>query len=179
MGLTLVMNPRTLTWSSFQVVDTPPTDDRGNPVSAFVAFTYSWSDYVPVKKDGKFALPDTMRLTIEPDARVWKDSKARTDKAAGDKLLSHEQFHYELAYAIGRVVLLKMLALRADSAAELQAQFEQILNLHFQIRAGLIQRRYDLDTKHGQDAYQQRHWKRLMAQTLAQPNSRMIGGYWL
>lgn len=178
MGMTLVMKPSKLAWSNFQVVNDPILEN-GQKRSAKVDFTYEYPDYTPVRKDGKFALPDSITLTIEPDARIWKDSEARKDKAKAADLLTHEQFHYDVAHAIGRVVLMHMWKLRADSEALLKAGLDLLLTRHFETRAGLIQRRYDLETRHGQDKHYQRIWIRLMEQTLANPNATMIGGYWL
>ncbi len=178
MGMTLVMNPSKLAWSNFTVVNSPIIEN-GERRSALVEFTYEYSSYTPVTKDGQLALPDDMKLTIEPEAKIWKDSTARTDRDKGAALLAHEQFHYDVAHVIGRVVLMKMWKLRARTEALLKAELELLLTLHFVTRAGLIQRRYDLDTRHGLDQHNQRHWLKLMSQTLANPSATMIGGYWL
>jgi hypothetical protein len=177
MGMTLVMNPAKLAWSHFQVVASPVMPN-GATSSAFTNFTWEYGSYTPVQTGGMFALPD-LRLVIEPDCRIWKDSAARTDKAKGDALLSHEQFHYDLAHVIGRVVIVKMSKLRARTEAILKTELDVLLDFHFITRADLINRRYDLETNHGMNKHYQTHWKRLMDQTLLNPNALTLGGYWL
>ena len=69
--------------------------------------------------------------------------------------------------------------LRAGDERELASAVWNIGQLHFVFRAGLIQRRYDLDTQHGTVQYDQQVWTARMSTCLASPQSTQIGGFWL
>jgi len=178
MTVELLMNPDTLTWDDFLEKDQVLDPDTGKRVSARTAFDWDWPPKAPVKKDGQVAFPD-MVLMISPDAEVWKDSEARKDKKKAETLLAHEQFHYDVAHVIGRVLVKHLEALRAKDAAQLSAAADVLFNRHFMVRSKLIHRRYDLETNHGLDKHYQQHWKKLMKQTLENPKATMLAGYWL
>jgi hypothetical protein len=178
MTVELLMNPDTLTWDDFLEQDEVIDPDSGKKVSARTSFDWDWPAKPPAKKDGEVAFPD-MVLMITPDAAVWKDSVVRKDKKKAEELLSHEQFHYDVAHVIGRVLVKHLEALRAKDAAQLSAAADVLFNRHFIVRSKLIHRRYDLETKHGLDQHYQKHWKKLMRETLARPDSTQMGGWWL
>jgi hypothetical protein len=71
------------------------------------------------------------------------------------------------------------MSLRAPNQAALGIAVQNAAQLHFMTRARLLQRRYDLDTRHGTNAHYQRIWKNRMAACLANPNSNQLGGFWL
>jgi len=178
MTVELLMNPDTLTWDDFLEQDEVVDPDSGKKVSARTAFEWDWPVKAKVTKDGQVAFPD-LTLMITPDAAVWRDSAALKDKKQGDELLSHEQFHYDVAHVIGRVLVKHLEALRAKDATQLDAAADVLFNRHFIVRSKLIHGRYDLETKHGLDKHYQKHWKKLMQQTLDNPKAITLAGYWL
>jgi hypothetical protein len=178
MAVELLMNPDTLTWDDFLEKDQVLDPDTGAKVSARTAFEWDWPDKPKVTKDGQMAFADNT-LMITPDCEVWKDSGALKDKKKGDALLSHEQFHYDVAHVIGRVVVRKLEVLRAKDASALDSAAWLVFQQHFIVRSRLIHRRYDLETKHGTNAHYQNAWKKLMKQTLDNANATQIGGWWL
>ena len=178
MAVVLLMNPETLAWDDFIEKDQVLDPDTGKQVSARVQFDWDWPDKPKVKKDGEVAFADNT-LMITPDAEVWKDSGALKDKKKGDALLSHEQFHYDVAHVIGRVVVRKLEALRAKDAVSLDKAAWLVFQQHFIVRAGLIQRCYDKETKHGTEAHYQIAWKKLMKLALDNKKATHIAGWWL
>jgi hypothetical protein len=173
MAISLVVKPTTLKWTDYteqeKVVD--PVDKTEQ--DAFTAFEWDLPASKPRRLDGKLALPDGLTLSITPVALVRKGARK------SDELLSHEQFHYDVGIVIARVVVKALERLTGRTIADLDAGSDLILNRHFVVRSGLIQRRYDLETRHGRNAGYQKAWKRLMRETLARPDSTQMGGWWL
>jgi hypothetical protein len=95
------------------------------------------------------------------------------------ELLAHQRFYYELGFVVGREVARELASLRAANENELATAQWNIIQLHFIFRTGLIQRRYDLDTRHGTVRYDQQVWTWRMSTCLADPESNQIGGFWL
>ena len=173
MAITVVANPVTLSWTDYtsQRVVLDPAD--GTAQDAFTAFNYDLPDLPPRVVGGQYALAETMHLTITPVALV------RSGARQGADLLSHEQLHYDVGVAIARVVARELSRLRAPSLSVLGAALNQVVQLHFHRRAGLIQRRYDLDTAHGTNHHYQHAWKRGMRHCLSHPHSHHLMGFWL
>lgn len=178
MAVELLMNPETLTWDDFLEKDQVVDPETGEKVSARTAFEWDWPAKPKVTKDGQVAFPD-VTLMITPDCEVWKDSGALKDKKKGDDLLSHEQFHYDVAHVIARVVVRKLDALRAKDAAALDSAAWLLFQQHFIVRSRLIHRCYDKETKHGTNAHYQKAWKKLMKQALDNDKATHLAGWWL
>lgn len=178
MPVTLLMNPDTLAWDDFEQVDEVKDPRTGESLSAFTGFEWDWPTK-NLRKDGdKVALPDVV-LMITPDCKVRKDSVALKDKAKGDALLSHEQFHYDVAHVCARVLVHRLNQLRAKNEAALNAEVDLLFNLHLRVRPLLIHRHYDRSTNHGKEPNAQKRWKQMMATALADKNALMLAGYWL
>jgi len=173
MSVSLVVRPVTLTWANYTEKDKVVDPADNTEQAAFTAFDFDLPGGKTRAIDGEVALPDDQQLIITPVALIRKDVRK------SDELLSHEQFHYDVAIVIGRVVVSKLDRLRGRSAADLDVASDQLLTLHFQVRAGLIQRRYDLETHHGRNTHYQKAWKKLMRETMARPDSTQMGGWWL
>jgi hypothetical protein len=178
MTVSLLMNPDTLTLDDFIEQDQVVDPETGKKHSALTLFDFDFPPVKPVKVDGKLAFPD-MTLMISPDCAIMKGSVALTDKKKGEALLSHEQLHYDVAHVIGRVLVKHLTDLRANSAAELDAAADVLFNRHFTVRGKLINRRYDLETDHGLNSHFQKHWKKVMGETLKNPKATQMAGYWL
>lgn len=178
MAVELLMNPDTLAWDDFEQVDDVVDPDTGKKHSALTAFEWDWPTKPLVKKDGQFAFPD-ITLMVTPDCKVRRDSVVFKDKAKAAELLSHEQFHYDVAQVCGRVLVRHLEELRGKDAASLNAAADLLFQRHFVVRPRLIHRRYDLETNHGSQTHYQKQWKKLMEQTLANPKAATMAGYWL
>ena len=112
-------------------------------------------------------------ISIVPRAQVWSGV---LQTAA---LLSHEQWHYDVATITGRALCRELARLRGTSLADLRAKIQTAVQLHFHKRAGILQKRYDLDTSHGTNAHYQKIWKDRMTATLANASADTMGGFWL
>lgn len=174
MAITVSATPATLTWANFTVTPNQILDPAdGTLVDAYTTFEYSIPNVSPVVNGGVFTIPDNLTIAITPRASVWSGV---TQTAA---LLSHEQWHYDVATITGRAMCRELARLRGTSLADLRLKIQESIKLHFITRAGLLQKRYDLDTRHGTNAHYQKIWKDRMAATLANPNADTMGGFWL
>ena len=173
MAITVSAVPTTLQWAHFtQVQNLLDPNDR-TPVDAVTRFNFALPNRAPRRVDGKWALADPMTLTITPNCQV------RIGAPMNAALLSHEQVHYDVGVVTGRALARKLTRLRGDNMNDLRNKLQAAVNLHFQTRAGLLQVRYDRDTRHGLNQRQQRVWKNQMAAALANPRAERLHGYWL
>ena len=174
MAISVSASPVNLTWANFTVVASQiPDPADGTLVDAYTTFDYTFPNNAPVVNGGVFTIPDPYTISIRPRAQVWS---GLTQTAA---LLSHEQWHYDVATITGRALCRELARLRGTSLADLRMKIQQAVQLHFHTRAGLLQKRYDIDTRHGTNAHYQKIWKDRMTATLANPNADTMGGYWL
>jgi hypothetical protein len=174
MAITVSASPGNLTWANFTVRPTQITDPAdGTLVDAYTSFNYTFPNSSPVNNGGIFSIPDPYTISITPTAQVW--SGIRQTPA----LLSHEQWHYDVATITGRALCRELARLTGTSLADLRAKIQAAVQLHFHKRTGILQTRYDLDTRHGTNAHYQKIWKDRMTATLANPNADTMGGFWL
>ena len=174
MAITVLALPSALIWANFTTVAGPLIDPAdGHSVDALTAFNYNLPTLPPRTIGGQWAMADPNVMTITPNAQVV----AGVAQTPG--LLSHEQFHYDVGIATARALARHLAALRAPNQAALGAAVRDAADLHFNVRAGLIQRRYDTDTRHGTNAHYQRIWKSRMSACLVNPRSETIGGFYL
>ncbi|MCB1026028.1 MAG: hypothetical protein KDB79_16650 [Acidobacteria bacterium] len=174
MPITVQANPANLTWANFRVVPNKILDPAdGTLQDSFTKFDYQMPDRPARRIDGKLAFADPLTITITPDAQVW------SGVAQTAALLSHEQFHYDIGIVTARAFARELSRLRKDTEGELVLALRAAENLHFITRTGLLQKRYDLDTRHGTQAHYQKIWKDRMTVCLADPNATQIGGFWL
>lgn len=174
MPINVVGAPMNLTWGHFTIVPNQIIDPAdGTLVDAYTAFNYN----IPVTPtqviNGQQALGSNFTITITPNARVW------TGVARTDALLSHEEWHYHIGIVTARALAKQLAALRAPTLPQLSVLFNDAVKLHFTTRAGILQKRYDIDTRHGTQAHYQKIWKDRMTAVLANPNSDQIGGFYL
>ncbi len=145
----------------------------GSPVDALTNFQFQITTPAPKTVDGRFANDDSMRVVLTPLAFRL----ATVTMSTG--LISHEQFHWDCAFVVGRRLAKVLAGLRGSTAAELESKSIQARDYHFGTRNNLIQRRYDLDTHHGTSAHYQKIWKDRMSACLADRNATQIGGFYL
>lgn len=174
MAITVSASPTALSWTNFTVSPSKILDPAdGTLVDAYTSFGYTFPNSAPASTDGVFRFPDVYTITIKPKASVWSGI---SQTAA---LLSHEQWHYDVATITGRALCRELARLRADSLSELRTKMNEAVELHFHTRAGILQKRYDIDTRHGTNAHYQKIWKDRMTKTLADPKADTMGGFWL
>jgi hypothetical protein len=173
MGITVRRIPEQLSWANFIFVPLVINPNDGTEQAAFTTFTFDILDPAPRSVDGQLALAESFEIVVTPRARA----KLGGPKTA--ELLAHQRFYYELGFVVGREVARELASLRAANENELATAQWNIVQLHFIFRSGLIQRRYDLDTRHGTVRYDQQVWTWRMSTCLADPESNQIGGFWL
>lgn len=174
MAITVSPSPANLTWTNFTVTASKITDPAdGTLVDAYTTFDYTFPNSAPVSTAGVFTIPDPYTISITPRAQVWSGV---SQTAA---LLSHEQWHYDVATITGRALCRELARLTGTSLADLRTKIQAAVQLHFHKRAGILQKRYDLDTRHGTNAHYQKIWKDRMTTTLATPSADTMGGFWL
>jgi hypothetical protein len=173
MSITVRRNPERLTWADFISIPIVIDPNDGTEQVAFTAFDFDIPYRPPRTVDGELALAETFEITISPRARVKRGAPQSLE------LLAHQQFYYDVGFVVARVVARELTTLRTGDARELELAVWNSIQLHFVFRAGLIQRRYDLDTKHGTVRYDQQLWTSRMSACLADPLSNQIGGFWL
>ena len=174
MAITIVANPASLAWVNFtpsaaRILD--PNDGTLN--DALTRFNFNLPDLPPRMVAGQFAMADQNVITITPNAPVF------TGVLQTPTFLSHEQFHYDVGIVTGRALARELMALRPPNLAALTSAVQNAARLHFTTRARLLQRRYDLDTRHGANAHFQKIWKTRMTSCLANPHSDQLGGFFL
>ena len=176
MAITVTASPTSLTWANFTVVPNQMTDPSdGTTIDAFTAFNFAITPDPPKTKtvNGQFAFDEPMTITITPVARVW------SGVLKTEKLLSHEQWHYDVGIVTARALAKQIPHLRGANFPALIQALRSAITLHFTTRAGILQKRYDLDTRHGEQSHYQKIWKDRMTSVLANPRVDQIGGFYL
>lgn len=174
MAITIQATPVNLSWSNFTVTSSQiPDPADGSLVDAYTTFDYNFPNAAPVNTGGVFSIPDPYSITIAPRAQVFSGV---TQTAA---LLSHEQWHYDVATITGRALCRQLARITGNSLPDLRVKMQAAIQLHFHTRAGILQKRYDLDTGHGTIAHYQKIWKDRMTKTLADATADTMGGFWL
>jgi hypothetical protein len=172
MPIKVVAKPEQLSWSNFSERDKVIDPNDKTEVSAVTGFEREIPGVKPRNVDGKLAFPEDLEIIITPDAAV------RKGVTKSDKLLSHEQFHYDVGIASARVIAHKLQLVRGNKISDLDTAQGEIEALH-DFRTKLIHRAYDRETRHGRNEAAQRSWKKLMEAVLAKPGTTQIGGWWL
>ncbi len=173
MAITVTANPTTLSWSNFTPRTTVIDPNDGTEQDCVTRFDFDIPDRPPRTVDGQQALAETFVIRITPNAQV------RIGAAQTAALLRHEQLHYDVGIVIARALARDLMRLRAPTVPELAQKLRDAVNLHFDRRAGLIQTRYDRESRHSQNAHYQGVWERAMATCLADPRATHILGWWL
>lgn len=175
MPITSFASPTTLTWGKFLPSSTRLRDPHdGTLVDSVVEFDWALTPNLPAQRSGShFVVDNRMFVLITPRCRVWTGVRQTA------ALLAHEQFHYDVAIVIARVVAAKLNRMRGSSQADLRRQIATLMQLHFGRRNDLIQQRYDIDTRHGTNAHYQAIWKARMSACLSNANATQIGGFFL
>jgi hypothetical protein len=164
MAITATANPQTLTWAHFTVVPDKIVDAHdGTLQHSYTTFRFEYPG----------APGDFNVIAITPRAQVWNGVKQT------EALLSHEQLHYDVGFVVARALARDLTRLRTRTLVDLENEFRNAFDLHFERRALLIQTRYDRETEHGANRRSQRIWKDAMARCLADPRAGHILGWQL
>lgn len=173
MPITASKTPASLTWANFTVVTNLVDPHDNTPQDAVTAFDYVIPTMPPRQVGGRWYLAQTFTIRITPNAKVRQGAPQTA------ALLAHEQLHYDVGFVIARQLARELERLSARDLPTLSQRFNDCVNLHFHRRAGLIQHRYDLDTRHSQNKHYQAVWDKMMRDCLANANATMIGGWYL
>jgi hypothetical protein len=161
MGVEVKANPTALTWKHYKPAVHVKDPDDHTEIDAYTRFAYEIKNK-PVRKVGdQFALADPVEITIS-----IKEAKVKTGAAQTADLLAHEQLHFDVGILVGRAAGRELNALREKDMRGLGASMNDVADLHFQTRAGAIQRKYDVETKHGKNGTMQKKWSDAMSKCM-------------
>ena len=174
MTITAFRNPAVLTWSDYDLVGIVIDPQDGSSQDAVTSFHFELMPDLPAERhNGRFRLPRTMSISTTPSAIARIGGPRTAD------LLAHEQLHYDVGFAIARQLARELNVIDNATEPGLRGTLDSLIQLHFHTRARLIQRRYDLETHHGQNVYFQSIWSQNMRACLAHPHASHILGWWL
>lgn len=165
MGSKLVGLKRKLTWSDFQ--GPQPTSNPDNMwAEAHAGFSPSGAATKPVGsgKSQAWQLADTLvvEITFDRSASWVLTSVASKSQAEQDKLLNHEQGHYNIVALLARDMFIEMMQLKGVRLSSSAAVSNEVQAIHkrYKDAAQPVQDKYDSkkQTDHGRDAAQQAKW---------------------
>ena len=147
---------------------TDPAD--GEPIDAYTEFRV---DIRNIRADevspGRFAIVEPLTIEVRPLGKI------RPGTTITSALRDHEQLHYDVGFATARALASHAMRIRENSPDALR----RAQNLHCVTRAGLIQQRYDKDSRHGTNAHYQNVWAQRIRACIANPSATKLGGYFL
>jgi len=156
---------RTLTWAEF--LGPQPSSNPNNTLARTV--TLASQPNFTFKSEGKDAaktwqLNDTITIAITFDsAKSWKlpavDSMSQTEK---DKLLKHEQGHYNLVALLARDMFIELMQVKAVRSSTATGALKLCIDIQTRYNSisQPLQVLYDSksETDHGRDAAKQTKW---------------------
>jgi hypothetical protein len=175
MAVRAFASPLNLSWSHFRVTSSKIRDPvDGSLIDALTQFEFGLLNLPAEQVNGMFVPNSKEFLMVGPkNCQVW------SGVAQTEKLLQHERFHYNVGFVIARACAHQLNATRAKTETELKQKIDAALQLHFETRNRLIQRRYDMDSKHGDLEFGEKIWRDRMKTCLADDHAESIGGFWL
>jgi len=170
---------RRLTWSDFREVQKPAPGP-----GEFVTAAETKTDVPPVSFNlrpvpgstpARFRLEDTITVRIVFDAaRCWRADWVKTrPQADQDRLLQHEQGHYNISALIGRDFFVGLMQLKANKYAALPAFRRGLgdLEANTLAKTQAVQDKYDADTKSGSDWPAQNRWNAVINTAFTSPRT--------
>lgn len=156
---------RKLTWADFQGAE-PASNANNMMAEAHPEFAPSGAATKPVGKGATqtWQLDDTIIVDITFDsAQSWKlKSVSSMSQADQDKLLKHEQGHYDLVALLARDMFIELMQLKTTrlSSSAVVAQEVQAIQKRYKAIAQPLQDLYDSPTQtdHGKIAANQTKW---------------------
>jgi Bacterial protein of unknown function (DUF922) len=174
---------RALTWRDFRSVHRP-APRPGQSGTAALTDTFVGTSRFSVAASGgtpRFHLADSVTVTITFRAgHSWKaDWVATLSQGEQDKLLKHEQGHYDLVALVGRDFFVELAALTTsfhERAHDVLTEVRRVSS-RFLSKLQPLQDRYDRDTNHGQIQAQQDNWNRYISTAFTAPRFRPRIGF--
>jgi hypothetical protein len=157
---------RTLTWSDFKQVTKPaPGPGQSANVAQTRANVGTNNFSLPPLRGThpqQYQLADMITVSITLDAaHCWKaDWLTTLPQADQDRLLKHEQGHYDLVALLGRDYFLELMQLKANTytkMSDFQADLK-VLDTRYLKQIQPVQDKYDGDTTHGRVQARQDAW---------------------
>ena len=167
-------------WSKdFTTRSNPPADKEN-----LVAFTVATANSVGKpqlyqKDDGKYYIkPSTLTVVIKMNkSQSWVLSDSKTDK-----LLKHEQMHYNISALGGRDLERGLLTLSADSVSEFQQKRDELSD-GIQKLIDKTNEEYDnkilWGTDHGRTELHQGFWEMHLAKLMNDPKGELKSIYYI
>jgi uncharacterized protein DUF922 len=157
---------RQLSWTDFRVVarPAPPPGQSADAAETDASVTTSNINLHTVagSRPPVFQLTDNITVSITFNAHLsWRANWVQTmSQADQDRLLRHEQGHYNIAALIGRDFFLELMRLKSRTYANRTAFQSDIhaLQSNFLSKMQPAHDRYDTATKHGAVQVQQDSW---------------------
>lgn len=168
---------KTLTWNDFKTVTktAPGPGESGTAASTRTTVNGGAWSLMPLanKRPAQYQLVDNLTVTISFDAdNSWKASWVGTQpQAEQDRILKHEQGHFDLVALLGRDYFLGLMQLKAKVYSK-QADFQldmNALNAQFLQKIQPIQSKYDAETNHGMIQAKQDLWNGFINSAFTEP----------
>ena len=150
--------PRCLTWGDFtELASRPP----GETEDAQIHTETAGPDEATVERVGNgMRVRDlTLALTVI-STDTWVVGSQRTDR-----LLNHEQGHFDITGLVARDMARQILRARAQSLNELQRQVRRLIARYNNL-ADRLTNQYDRQTDHGRNQASQRKWNDQIQQAI-------------
>ena len=178
---------RTLTWNDFKQV-TKPVPGPGQSANVAQTRTNVGTNHFSLPavrgtRPRQYQLADMITVTIRLDAaNCWKANWLTTlPQSDQDRLLKHEQGHYDLVALLGRDYFLELMQLKTNTytkVSDFQADLK-VLDDQFLKQIQPVQDKYDGDTTHGRVQARQDAWNGYIKSaftSLRIPAARDAGG---
>ena len=163
MAITVTPNPVNLTWSNFMTVSYLPDED------AHVDINFSFPNRPFRCLNARFMMAETFQIGVSPVATVVQGASQTAD------LLSHEQGHYDIGRLVAWAMARDFMELTAANPAALNTAIRTCFNQHKDTRMRAIQQKYDRDTRHSREPYEQQRWDNMIRRCLsARPQCSQI-----
>lgn len=155
-----------LQWSDFGTPVNRPAPGPGQTATAALTiadYTFSANaEYIPGTRPQRYRLKDDVRIAIRfrrPPSWVasWVFQRSIQEQ---DRLLHHEQGHYDLVALLVRDMFIDIMQLKQNTYTTAQAVLNDVTQIQQRYRPKMkpVQDRYDTDTNHGNISTQQRRW---------------------
>jgi len=155
--------PRQLSWSDFQERSVRPPGVHEN---AEIRYDFPPGNFRLVRRGGDILIdPDSISVALEVDAsETWvlrggEDEPRTRTGSESEKLLRHEQGHFDLAGLAAAAMARRFRELRGSGASALQTDLHGAKEEIDEVCDDL-QERYDHETEHGLDEQAQERWNR-------------------
>jgi hypothetical protein len=184
MASQLVGLNRALTWHDFrQVTRTAPAPGQiANAAQTQTNVSSGNLSLPPMRgtRPQQYQLADTISVTIKFDAaQSWKASWIATlPQTDQDRILKHEQGHYDLVALLGRDFFIELMQLKTKTYSNLSGFRTDFggLDTRYLKRIQPIQTKYDSETNHGRIQIRQDNWNAFINSAFTAPRVPPVVG---